>query len=84
MRKENCTGEELDELPRDPLGGRSSLSSPHQSSHVHMNCVKTKPATTSNTARAAVSVPAGVSENRYVGTGQYTVATIVHHIMTAR
>jgi hypothetical protein len=40
-KKENCKGEEHNELPRDPLGGRSSLSSPHQSSDTQLHCVKT-------------------------------------------
>jgi hypothetical protein len=41
MRKENCKGEEHNELPKDPLGGRSSLSSPHQSSPTQLHCAKT-------------------------------------------
>jgi hypothetical protein len=42
MRKENCKGEEHNELPRGPLGGRPSLSSPHQSTPTQLHCVKTR------------------------------------------
>jgi hypothetical protein len=40
MRKENCK-EEHDKLPRDPLGGCSFLSSPHESSPMQLHCVET-------------------------------------------
>jgi hypothetical protein len=42
MRKKKWNGEEHNELPRDPLGGRSFLSSPHQSSPSQLHCVKTR------------------------------------------
>jgi hypothetical protein len=50
MRRENCKGEEHNELPRDSLGGRSSLSSPHQSSPTQLHCVKTRNKATTGTA----------------------------------
>jgi hypothetical protein len=37
----HAKGEGHNELPRDPLGGRSSLSSPHQSSPKQLHCDKT-------------------------------------------
>jgi hypothetical protein len=42
MRKENCKGEEHNQLPRDPLGGRSSISSHHRTSPAQLHCVKTR------------------------------------------
>jgi GTP cyclohydrolase III len=41
MRKGISKGEEHNELPRDPLRRRSSLSSPHRSSPTQLHCVKT-------------------------------------------
>jgi hypothetical protein len=41
MRKENCKGEEHKKFPSYPLGGCSSLSSPHQKSSVQLQYVKT-------------------------------------------
>jgi hypothetical protein len=41
MRNKNCKGEEHNELPTYFLGGRSSLSSPHQSSPTQLHCIKT-------------------------------------------
>jgi hypothetical protein len=35
----HAKGEEYNELPRDPLGGRSSLSSSHQSNPTQLPCV---------------------------------------------
>jgi hypothetical protein len=75
MRKENCKGEEHNKLPRDPLGGVSCLSSPHQSNSTQLHCVKAhKRATTSirdlwgkrAAPRAAASSAIGNSENRSV------------------
>jgi hypothetical protein len=40
MQKGNYKGEKHNELPRDPLGGRSSLSSPHQSSPMQLHCIR--------------------------------------------
>jgi hypothetical protein len=37
-----CKGEEHNELPRGPLGGRSSVSSPHQSNLTQLHCIKTR------------------------------------------
>jgi hypothetical protein len=37
----HAKGEEHNELPRGPLGGRWSISSPHQNSPVQLHCVKT-------------------------------------------
>jgi hypothetical protein len=75
--RNNYKGEEHNELPRDLTGGRSSLSSPHQSSPTQLQCVKTQ--NTSNHRqrttdkwdkladdRVAVSATAGNSENRSV------------------
>jgi hypothetical protein len=39
--QKNWKGEEHNKLPRDFLGGRSSLSSPHYSSPTQLHCVKT-------------------------------------------
>jgi hypothetical protein len=39
-RKENSKGEQHNELPRDSLGERYSLSSPQQSSPMQLHCVK--------------------------------------------
>jgi hypothetical protein len=66
MGKDNSKGEGHNEFPRDPLGGRSSLSSPHHKT----------PATTSTAdiwenlaaLRAAVSAATGNSENRSAST----------------
>jgi hypothetical protein len=69
MRKKNCKGDDHNELPKDPLGGRYSLSSPHHSSPTQLHYVKTTPATTDNADRAAVSTTKGISENRSVSTG---------------
>jgi hypothetical protein len=41
VQKENSKGEQHNKVPRDPLGGRSSLSSPHQSSPTQLHCVQT-------------------------------------------
>jgi hypothetical protein len=41
MQKENCIGEEHNDLPRDPLGAHSPLSSPHQSSPTQLHCIRT-------------------------------------------
>jgi hypothetical protein len=41
MRKDNSKGEGHKEFLRDPLGERSSLSSPHQSSPTQLHYVKT-------------------------------------------
>jgi hypothetical protein len=79
MQKKNCKGEEYNKLPRNPLGGYFSLSSPHQSSPMQLQCVKTTPATTGTADRsekhaaphacAEASVTTGNSENRSVSTG---------------
>jgi hypothetical protein len=77
MQKENCKGEEHNELPRDPLGGCSSLSSPHQSSLC--SCTESRYATPAITGtadiweklaapHAAASATTGNSENRSVST----------------
>jgi hypothetical protein len=68
MRRENCK-EEHNKLSRDPLGGRSSLGYPHQSSPMQLHCVKTL--NTSNhshhrweerlAAHASVSATTGIS-----------------------
>jgi hypothetical protein len=82
MRKENCKGEEHNELPRNPLGGRSSLSSPHRSSPTQLHCVKT--VNTSNqwhrrqrgkrpATRTPVSATTGISENWSLSTGSQLV-----------
>jgi hypothetical protein len=83
MRKENCKGEEQNELPRDPLGGHSSLSSPLHSSPTQLHCVKTTPGTTGTAdllqqefEKTDFSVQAPKSSN------SDTVATVVHQIMT--
>jgi hypothetical protein len=41
MQKENCRGAEHNKFARDPLAGRSSLSSPHQSIPAQLHCIKT-------------------------------------------
>jgi hypothetical protein len=51
----HAKGEEHNELPRDPLGGRSSLSSPHQSILMQLHCIKTTPATRGTADRGKAS-----------------------------
>jgi hypothetical protein len=77
MRKENCKGEEQSELPRDLLGGPSSLSEPHQSNPTQLHCVKTTQANKGTADRgekrpaphAALSVATGISESWSVSIG---------------
>jgi hypothetical protein len=90
MRKENCKGEEQGELPRDPLGGSSSVSSPHQSSPTQLHLQPQAQQADGKNERHPVqqhllqpeiqrtdlSVKAPSSSNND------TVATIVHQIMT--
>jgi hypothetical protein len=82
MGKENCKGKGQNELPRDPLGGRSSISSHHQSSHTQLHCIKTPKPSNQNhrrqmgkacATRAAISATTGISENRFVSTGSQLV-----------
>jgi hypothetical protein len=83
MCKENCKGEGHSELPRDPLGGPSSLISHH---HSCTTSRQTTPATINNADKAAsatkgfqktdLSVQAPSSSNND------TIATVVHQIMT--
>jgi hypothetical protein len=77
MRKKNCKGEEHDELPRDPLRGRSSLSSTHQSSPSQLHCVNARNVSNHRhrremdkafASRAAAVATTGNSENRAVST----------------
>jgi hypothetical protein len=42
VRKENCKGEEQKWLPRNPLGGRSSVISPHHCSSPQLHWVRTR------------------------------------------
>jgi hypothetical protein len=42
MRKQNCKGEEHNDLPRDHFWGRSSISSDHHSNSTQLHWVKTR------------------------------------------
>jgi hypothetical protein len=75
MRKENCRGEEHNEFPRDPLGGRSSLSTHHHSSTRQLHYVKKRNNSSNRKmgkvcdpplSRAAASAEIGDLENKSV------------------
>jgi hypothetical protein len=56
MRKENCEEEEHNEFQKDPLGGRSSLSSPQQNSPTQAHCVKASNISNPRHRRHGISV----------------------------
>jgi hypothetical protein len=72
MPMENCKEEEHNELSRYPLGGSSSLGSPHQTSPTQLYYVKTLGANNQSHRRRAkrplsrTAIPAtkGISENK--------------------
>jgi hypothetical protein len=78
MRKENCKGEEHDQLSRDPLGGHSLYV--RLTRAVLCNCTASRQSTLATTGtidtweklahpHTAASATTRYSENRYVSTG---------------
>jgi hypothetical protein len=89
MRKENCKGETHNELPREPLGGPSSLSSHHHSSPTQLHYVRTNNTSNRKQRRQISSI---CSKRKFRKTdlsvqapssfNNDSVETVVHQIMT--
>jgi hypothetical protein len=93
MRKEICKGGKHNEIPRDPLGGRSSLSSPHQSSNMQLSASRHSTLATTGTAdrwkkRAAPCAAASATTGMSIQapslskTDMLKFASVVQQIMT--